>query len=238
VAYQVRKPKVRTPIRNVLIMKILELFAGIQSFSNVAKEFGFDTFTSDIADLKGIDYPINIIDFDVNRVPFTPDIIWASPDCSTWSKAAGNIHFDSKSLIPKTVKAAIGFDIIDKTIEIIYYFLNQNPNLKYYIENPEGRMQKYLQAGTLFGRIPRLAVIDQCQYGREFQKTTHIFTNDFNWVTRQRCKGIPICTHTKNVKNTGSGMKTSLGKMDNLRYYERAKIPYELCYEILSNYKK
>jgi|GEM_PF-4841116 len=35
---------------NTLIMKILELFAGSQSFTNVAKELGYETFTSDIAE--------------------------------------------------------------------------------------------------------------------------------------------------------------------------------------------
>lgn len=216
-------------------MNILELFAGSQSFSKVAKELNHNTFTSDISQLDGIDYVIDIMNFDVNRVPFLIDCIWASPDCSTWSKAAGNIHFNGKSLIPKTAKAAKGFDIIDKTIEIINYFLSLNRDLKFYIENPEGKMQKYLQAGTLFGRIPRLVVIDQCQYGREFQKTTHIFTNDIYWKPKQRCPGLPICKHTGNVKNAGTGMKTSLGKIDNVGYYERAKIPYQLCFEILSN---
>ncbi|GEM_PF-682347 len=216
-------------------MKVLELFAGSQSFTNVAKELGYETFTNDIADLQGIDYVVDIMNFEVNRVPFIPNVIWASPDCATWSKAAGKIHFDSKKLIPKTAKAAKAFDIIDKTIEIIFHFLKLNRELKYYIENPEGKMQKYLQAGTLFGKIPRLVVIDQCQYGREFKKTTHIFTNDFDWKPKQRCPGLPICTHTGNIKNARSGMKTSLGKIANLRYYERAKIPYQLCFEILSN---
>jgi len=111
-------------------MKVLELFAGSQSFTNVAKELGYETFTSDIVDLRGIDYAIDIMNFEVNRVPFVPDIIWASPDCSTWSCAAGKTHFDTKSLIPKTDKAVKAFDIIDKTIEIIQYYLAENANLK------------------------------------------------------------------------------------------------------------
>ena len=122
-------------------MKTLELFAGSQSFTNVAKSKGFATYTSDILPLLGIDYVVDIMNFNTNCVPFIPDIIWASPDCSTWSKAAGNIHFDSRSLTPKTEKAYRGFDMIDKTIEIINEYLGLNENLIYYIENPEGRMQ-------------------------------------------------------------------------------------------------
>ena len=220
-------------IQNNTRLKTLELFAGSQSFSKVAKDLGFETFTSDIAELDGIDYISDIMNFDTNKVPFIPNIIWASPDCSTWSKVAGNIHFNTKSLTPKTEKAAKGFDIIEKTIEVINHFLRLNPELKYYIENPEGKMQKYLQAGTLFSKIPRLVVLDQCQYGREFQKTTHIFTNDFSWKVRKRCPGLPVCTHQPNLKNQLLGTNTSLGKLGKRKYYERAKIPYQLCLEIL-----
>lgn len=213
---------------------IIELFAGSQSFSNVARLKGFKTFTSDIADMPGIDYPVDILDFDVEMVPFIPDAIWASPDCSTWSKASGNLHFDAKSLTPKTQKAKKSFLIIDKTIEIIFHFLNLNPDLKYYIENPRGRMQKYLQAGTLFGKIPRLIVLDQCQYGREYQKTTHIFTNDIKFRERRRCPGIKKCGHQKNFKNHGDSKINKNGWLSS-NYYERAKIPFELCDDILSN---
>jgi hypothetical protein len=215
-------------------LKVLELFAGSQSFSKVAKEKGIITFSSDISDIPGIDYVIDILDFDVKKVPFIPDAIWASPDCSTWSKAAGALHFDSKSLIPKTDKAKKAFLIIDKTFEIISYFLKLNPYLKYYIENPQGRMQKYLQAGTLFGKIPRLIVIDQCQYGREYQKTTHIFTNDVKFKERRRCPGNPICGHQANLKNAGDTHGNKNGWLSSA-YYNRAKIPPQLCQDILDN---
>ena len=216
-------------------MNILELFAGKQCFSNVAREMSFTTFTSDINPLPGIDYVIDILDFDVTKVPFIPDVIWASPDCAVWSKAAGKLHFDSKSLIPKTDKAVKAFLIIDKTIEILDYFLSINKNLKFYVENPQGKLQKYLQVGSLFGKLPRMVVIDQCQYGRNYQKTSHIFTNDFDWIPKARCQGRPICSHEKNIKNAGTGMKSSLGNLANHSYYERAKIPYDLCDEILKH---
>ena len=90
-----------------------------------------------------------------------------------------------------------------------------------------------MQAGTLFGKVPRLVIIDQCQYGREFKKPTHIFTNDLKWKPRPRCKGND---HQKYIKNTPSGRVSSLGCMDKLSYYERAKIPADLCIEILNNH--
>lgn len=217
-------------------MNILELFAGSQSFSKVAKVHGFNTFTSDIQNLSGIDYVTDIMNFDVKQVPFIPDLIWCSPDCATWSKAAGKIHFDSKSLKPKTEKAKNAFLHIAKMMEVIFYFLDRNKNLKFYIENPEGKLQKFLQASTLFNQNLRLIVLDQCQYGREHQKTTHIFTNDFLFVPAPRCKGLPNCHHLPNIKSMKQGAKSSLGNLDGLRYYECAKIPVDLCNAILKNY--
>ncbi len=209
-------------------MKILELFAGMQSFSNVARQERHQVYTSDILELDGIDYVIDIMNFDVKKVPFIPDVIWASVNCFTWSIVAGNRHFDGKKLIPKTPEAIQGFIILEKTFEIINYFLNLNPRLLYYVENPVGKMQKHLQAGTLFGDIPRLVTIDQCRYGRASKKPTHIFTNNFFWQERQRCRGKKYCNHTEQLKNIGSSIKKN-----QTRYFERAKLPYELCYEII-----
>lgn len=212
-------------------MKILELYAGSRSFSKVAETLGFETFTTDIKALESIDYVCDILDFKTEFVPFIPDIIWASPDCAVWSKSAGNIHFNTKSLKPKTDKAIKAFEIIEKTLEIIFHFLEQNPNLKYYIENPQGKLSKHLRPGTLFCKIPRLVKIDQCQYGREFLKTTHIFTNDLTWKPRRRCKGLRNCHHLPNIENSIFDKNTNL---DKLQYYKRAYIPSELCLEILT----
>lgn len=215
------------------ILKILELFAGKQCFSKMAQKLACQTFTSDIEDIKGINYVCDILNFNTEKVPFIPDAIWASPDCAAWSKAAGKFHFDSGSLIPKTEKAEKAFKIIDKTLDIISYFKKINPDLKYYIENPEGKLRFYLQPGTFFSKIPRLVKIDQCQYDREHKKTTHIFTNDHNWISRKRCPGLGNCHHKGNIKNLKSGERSSLGNMGKLRYYERAKIPDALSKEII-----
>ena len=63
-------------------MNVLELFGGSCSFSNMAKKQGHKTFTSDYKDFDGIDYVTDIMQFDLNKIPFKPDIIWASPPCT------------------------------------------------------------------------------------------------------------------------------------------------------------
>ena len=62
-------------------MKLLELFAGSRSFCKEAEKAGWETFSSDFKPFEGIDYVVNILEFDVNKVPFIPDVIHASPPC-------------------------------------------------------------------------------------------------------------------------------------------------------------
>jgi hypothetical protein len=56
-------------------MKVLELFAGSRSIGKACESLGYEVFSSDITDFGGIDYVVDILDFDVNKVPFNPDII-------------------------------------------------------------------------------------------------------------------------------------------------------------------
>ena len=68
-------------------MKVLELFAGSRSFSKVAEEMGMETFTTDYKDFDKIDYVVDLLDFNINKIPFKPDVIWASPPCTYFSVA-------------------------------------------------------------------------------------------------------------------------------------------------------
>jgi hypothetical protein len=64
-------------------MKVLELFAGSRSVGKAAEKLGMEVFSSDINNFEGINYVVNILEFDYDKVPFKPDVIWASPPCFT-----------------------------------------------------------------------------------------------------------------------------------------------------------
>ena len=70
-------------------VKVLELFAGSRSIGKAAEELGFEVFSVDIENFDNIDYVCDILDFDYSKIPFMPDIIWASPPCEKWSLACG-----------------------------------------------------------------------------------------------------------------------------------------------------
>ena len=69
-------------------MKVLELFAGSRSIGKASEILGYQVFSSDLINFEKIDYVTSILDFDINKVPFQPDIIWASPPCTAFSVAA------------------------------------------------------------------------------------------------------------------------------------------------------
>jgi site-specific DNA-cytosine methylase len=74
-------------------MRILELFAGNRSIGKVAEQLGMQVFSSDIEQFGGIDYVVDIQEFDYSKVPFIPDLIWASPPCTGFSVASIGTHW-------------------------------------------------------------------------------------------------------------------------------------------------
>lgn len=201
-------------------MKVLELFAGSRSIGNQAESLGFEVFSSDINDFDGIDYVTNIMEFDVSKVPFVPDVIWASPPCTTFSVASIGYHWH-KDYKPKTEKAIDGIKIVQKTQEIIDYFLKLNPDLNYYIENPRGMLRKL----GILSPMDR-KTITYCQYGDTRMKPTDIWTNNSKWNPKPMCKNGAPC-HEAAPRGSRTGTQGVKGN------YNRSKIPNELCREVL-----
>jgi len=69
-------------------IKVLELFCGTKSFSNIAEGMGMEVFTIDNDIQHNPDLCISILDLKISDIPFKPDIIWASPPCTTFSVAS------------------------------------------------------------------------------------------------------------------------------------------------------
>ena len=208
-------------------MKVLELFAGSCSFSDVAKEYGHETFTVDNGlDLltddhyKKIDLVINILELNVDDIPFQPDIIWASPPCTTFSIASCSKHWtppDENNLrYPKSENAEEGMYLLEQTI----WIMNELQPKYYAIENPRGLMRKMLIMQPLTRHT-----VTYCQYGDTRMKPTDIWTNA-PWTPRTMCKnGMPCHESAPRGSRTGTqGLKGA---------YERSKVPYELCKELL-----
>lgn len=207
-------------------MNVLELFAGSRSVGKAAESLGYNVFSSDINEFEGIDYAVDILEFDINKVPFIPDIIWASPPCTTYSIAAISHHRPhNKPLSDFAIKSD---RMVQKTLSIIQEL---KPN-RWYIENPRGllRKQKFMMG------LPRTTVW-YCKYGDTRAKPTDIWTNNLysllnsdGWNPRPECfNGNKDCHHESAPRGSRTGTQGLKGN------YERSKIPHELCIEILNS---
>ena len=211
-------------------MKLLELFAGSRSIGKEAEQQGYEVFSIDINNFKDIDLVIDILELKKDMIPFTPDVIWASPPCTYFSVASIGVHWfeDHK---PKTKEALLGMEILNKTLSIFKWY----PNALYFMENPRGKMRKKVSG------INR-TTITYCSYATDetkvvTMKPTDIWSNHiydmFNpngWVPRPMCfNGNKKCNHEEAPRGSITGVQGLKGN------YERSKIPKELCKEIIKS---
>jgi site-specific DNA-cytosine methylase len=207
--------------------KVLELFAGSRSFSRVAEspKFGFKTYTTDNVEFDGIDQVCDIFDFNIEKCTWalggSPDIVWASPPCTTFSVASFGHHWYPNRK-PKTEASKVGLKIIERTVELIQFCMDLNEKCKFVIENPRGMLRK-------LDLIPfEMYTVTYCQYGDTRMKPTDIWTN-INWIPRKMCKNGDSC-HVSAPRGSRTG--TQGLKND----YERSKVPYQLCKELIEYY--
>jgi site-specific DNA-cytosine methylase len=193
-------------------VNVLELFAGTKSIGKVAKELGYNVFSTDIEEKFQTDYTIDLLEFDVNEVPWKPDIIWASPPCTSFSINSHRHHWD-KDKQPLTETAIVGYKLIEKTIELINYF---EPKY-WYIENPRGLLRDF----EIMKKLPIRNTVNYCQYKQKRKKPTDIWTNNNKWIPKPLCK-TDDCIHNEERKI-----------FEYMNTVDIATIPSELCFEIL-----
>jgi len=150
--------------------KVLELFCGTGSVSKICQELGWEVYSVDISDkYYPLDLKVDILKWDYKSLDFKPDIIWASPPCSSFSKM---LYMSKTKEEIKKGELKVGVPLLNKTREIIDYF---NPKY-YFIENPDSsRMKNYIKDLSFYR-------VCYCMYGYDYQKATRIWTNikDFN----------------------------------------------------------
>jgi hypothetical protein len=214
-------------------MKTIELFSGTKSASKVFKEQGWETFTIDNdADLEP-DLVADIFSLTKDQLPYPPDLIWASPPCTTFSVASIS-HYWTKDKKPKNEKTLHGIAMLEKAIRII-----KETNPKYwFIENPRGMMRKIIDEVFERNGIQdyRRITVSYCQYGSKIMKPTDIWTNLKGWNGKMCKNGAPC------HERAGRGSKTGVQGIYNLEW-ERARgnsatargvIPPNLFKEIIS----
>lgn len=200
-------------------MKVLELFAGSRSVGKAAEKLGMEVFSSDINAFDGINYVVDVLEFDYSKVPFQPDIIWMSPPCTGFSVAAIGRNWEKDTYQPKTDTARIGLLLVEKCIEIIEHY---KPKY-WFMENPRGMLRKLPVVSGL-----QRHTVTYCQYGDTRMKPTDIWTNSTDWTPRPACNNGDTC-HVAAPRGSRTGTQGLKGA------YERSMIPEALCLEVLSS---
>lgn len=205
-------------------MKILELFAGSRSIGKEADKMGYEVFSIDWEAYENINLSIDVQDLKIEDVPFIPDFIWASPDCTTYSIAACSKH-RTDSIIPKSDYAKKCDAVNTHYLKLIDKWLEMNPEMIFFIENPRGMMRK-----MPFMQKYKRHTIWYCQYGDDRAKPTDIWTNSKDWNPRPQCfNGNKDCHHQPAPRGSKTGTQ---GRKDS---YNRSKIPEQLCREVLNS---
>lgn len=212
-------------------MRTVELFAGTQSFSKVARELGYETFcvdsNSNFDNDMTEEVSFNLIqNSDLNNKIKDAYIIWMSPPCTTFSMAAGNTHWNADRT-PKTKDAEIGKELLEVCFSIAQFCINNNKI--FFIENPRARARWFLP-------VEWRKTAWYCQYGDTRAKPTDIWTNLKNWKPKT-ChnykKGQPKhCHHEAAPRGSKTGTQGLKGNM------ERSVIPPALFHEIFEVIKQ
>ncbi len=204
-------------------MNVLELFAGSRSIGKVAESLGMDVFSVDWEPFDGINLITDIEYLTKDQIPFIPDIVWCSPDCSSYSVVAIRTHRDG--IKPKTEYAEKCDRVNQHFIQLIKEWLVINPNMVFFIENPRGMLRK-----MPFMQEFKRHTCWYCVYGDERAKPTDVWTNSQTWTPRPEChNGNKNCHHQSAPRGSNAGNQGRKGKVN------RSKIPYELCLEILKS---
>ena len=123
-------------------MKLLELFAGTRSISKAFEQRGHEVYTIEWdKDFQNIDWYEDISKVTTQDILDRfgkPDVIWASPDCSTFSVAAISHHRRKNNVtgnLDPISEYARFCDRVD--IHVIDLIKELNP-VYWFVENPRG----------------------------------------------------------------------------------------------------
>jgi hypothetical protein len=206
-------------------MKVLELFAGTRSIGKAFEERGHEVYSVEWdKDFPNINLYADIGQLTADQVLKEfgrPDVIWASPDCATFSIAAISHHRrknpETGSLDPVSDYAKF----CDKVDRHVLDLIRELEPKFWFIENPRGGLRKmdFMQG------LPRYTVT-YCQYGDTRMKPTDIWTNHPDPKFKPPCHNGDPC-HVSAPRGAKTGTQGLKGSR------ERSVIPPPLCKHIV-----
>lgn len=173
-------------------IKVLELFAGTRSIGKAFEKRGHEVFSVEWnKDFENIDLYADIGQVtaaDILNSFGHPDVIWASPDCTTFSIAAISHHRRKNELtgnLDPVSEYAKFCDVVDQ--HVLDLIRELKPKY-WFIENPRGGMRKM----TWMQGLPRYTVT-YCQYETEKAPAERRMKPTDIWTNHPDPKFLPPC---------------------------------------------
>ena len=217
-------------------MKVVEFFAGTRSIGKAFEAKGHEVFSVEWnKDFENIDLYADIGTVTAEEILEKfgrPDVIWASPDCSTFSIAAISHHRRRNEVTGNLDPVSDYAKFCDEVDKHVLELIKELKPAFYFIENPRGGMRKmeWMQG------LPRYTVT-YCQYeldkppSERRMKPTDIWTNHPDPKFKPMCKNGDPC-HAKAPRGSRTGTQGMKGSR------ERSVIPEELCKHIVNIFEQ
>lgn len=147
------------------MLKVLDLFSGLNGWSAAFKDRGHHVVTLDIDPRFGADFQMDILGLNALG---QWDVVLASPPCETFSVMTIGHYWTGGigAYVPKNDKSRLGLALMNKAFELI----DKSQPRYYVIENPRGVMRKVAP------RPPDFTTW-YCRWGKNYAKPTDLWTN-------------------------------------------------------------
>lgn len=208
-------------------MKVLELFAGTRSIGKAFEKQGHEVYSIEWnKDFDNIDWYEDISKITAQDIIDRfghPDVIWASPDCATFSIAAISHHRRKNPETGNLDPISDYAKFCDKVDQHVLQLIEELQPKYWFIENPRGGLRKM----TWMQELPRYT-LTYCKYetdkpiSERRMKPTDIWTNHPNPNFIPPCKNGDPC-HTPAPRGSKTGTQGIKGSVD------RSRIPDKLC---------
>ena len=195
-------------------MRFLNLCSGTGSVSKPFGKAGYDVVEVDWDNRFGPKHCVDIMTWECPYPVGHFDVIWASPDCTQYSRAR------TTAKTPRNVERADG--LVKRCLELIR---DLQPRV-WFLENPN--------SGLLKTRLFRFDLpyvrVDYCMYGAPYRKRTRIWTNVQHWIPK-------LCdrSHLVNRKHTHTAQRGGRGgwcSEDKFTRDDLHRLPEALCNDI------
>ena len=197
---------------------LLELFCGTGSIGRAFRANGWTVTSVDLDPRFRPDICCNVLDLTPEMIETKPDLIWASPPCTHYSRARTTA---------KTPRDLEGSDkLVQKVLDLVKQF-----EVPLFMENPWG----LLRTRPVVQGIP-MRVVDYCKYGEgththKARKRTCIWTNTLWEPVRPLCrKDCGYCVDGKHIDYAQRGSTDGRPRHTLEQLYATPQaLPQELC---------